>query len=169
MAKPTPMARQARPKPEMPTNQPGSGMPNIDPPPTPTGADALAWKLPKGWTEARAGGMRFATLKPSTPGKVDVSVVMLPGAAGGELPNVNRWRGQIGLPPVDEASRAQLRKEVKSKAGAYAIQGIAGSFVTDLRGSFTNVVGLPLAEVLADLRALEALPGYPPPAFGVLV
>ena len=56
--------------------------------------------------------------------------------------------------------------EWRGKAGAYAIQGIAGSFVTDVRGSFTNVVGLPLAEVLADLRALEALPGYPPPAFG---
>ena len=57
--------------------------------------------------------------------------------------------------------------EWRGKAGAYAIQGIAGSFVTDVRGSFTNVVGLPLAEVLADLRALEALPGYPAPAFGV--
>jgi septum formation protein len=57
--------------------------------------------------------------------------------------------------------------EWRGKAGAYAIQGIAGSFATDIRGSFTNVVGLPLAEVLADLRALEALPGYPPPAFGV--
>ncbi len=57
--------------------------------------------------------------------------------------------------------------EWRGKAGAYAVQGIAGSFVTDIRGSFTNVVGLPLAEVLADLRALEALPRYPPPAFGV--
>ena len=57
--------------------------------------------------------------------------------------------------------------EWRGKAGAYAIQGIAGCFVTDLRGSFTNVVGLPLAEVLADLRAVEALPGYPPAAFGV--
>jgi septum formation protein len=57
--------------------------------------------------------------------------------------------------------------EWRGKAGAYAIQGIAGSFVTEVRGSFTNVVGLPLAEVLADLRALAALPGYPPPAFGV--
>jgi septum formation protein len=57
--------------------------------------------------------------------------------------------------------------EWRGKAGAYAIQGIAGAFVTDVRGSFTNVVGLPLAEVLADLRALEALPGYPPAAFGV--
>jgi predicted house-cleaning NTP pyrophosphatase (Maf/HAM1 superfamily) len=58
--------------------------------------------------------------------------------------------------------------EWRGKAGAHAIQGIAGSFVTDVRGSFTNVVGLPLAEVLADLRALAALPDYPPPAFGVL-
>ena len=58
--------------------------------------------------------------------------------------------------------------EWRGKAGAYAVQGIAGSFVTDLRGSFTNVVGLPLAEVLADLRAIEALPGYPPPAYGVV-
>ena len=57
--------------------------------------------------------------------------------------------------------------EWRGKAGAYAIQGIAGSFVNDVRGSFTNVVGLPPAEVLADLRALEALSGYPPPAFGV--
>jgi septum formation protein len=57
--------------------------------------------------------------------------------------------------------------EWRGKAGAYAIQGIAGGFVTDVRGSFTNVVGLPLAEVLADLRALQALPGYPPAAFGV--
>ena len=59
--------------------------------------------------------------------------------------------------------------EWRGKAGAYAIQGIAGSFVTDVRGSFTNVVGLPLAEVLADLRALEALPGYPPAAFGAVL
>jgi septum formation protein len=58
--------------------------------------------------------------------------------------------------------------EWQGKAGAYAIQGIAGCFVTDIRGSFTNVVGLPLAEVLADLRALDAVPGYPPPAFGVV-
>jgi septum formation protein len=56
--------------------------------------------------------------------------------------------------------------EWQGKAGAYAIQGIAGAFAIELRGSFSNVVGLPLAEVIADLRALEALPGYPPTAFG---
>jgi hypothetical protein len=39
--------------------------------------------------------------------------------------------------------------------------------VTDLRGSGTNVIGLPVAEVLADLLALGALPRYPPAGFGV--
>jgi septum formation protein len=57
--------------------------------------------------------------------------------------------------------------EWRGKAGGYAVQGRAGAFVTELRGSHTNVIGLPLAEVLADLRALEALPGYPPAGFGV--
>lgn len=55
--------------------------------------------------------------------------------------------------------------EWRGKAGGYAVQGIAAAFVTELRGSWTNVVGLPLAEVLADLRALGAVPAYPPARF----
>lgn len=51
--------------------------------------------------------------------------------------------------------------EWRGKAGGYAVQGVAAAFVTELRGSPTNVIGLPLAEVLADLRALGALGGYP--------
>jgi septum formation protein len=39
------------------------------------------------------------------------------------------------------------------KAGAYAIQGGAAGMVASVRGSYTNVVGLPVAEVLAALRA----------------
>jgi septum formation protein len=34
------------------------------------------------------------------------------------------------------------------KAGAYAVQGLAGAFVERIEGSFTNVVGLPLLETL---------------------
>jgi len=56
--------------------------------------------------------------------------------------------------------------EWRGKAGGYAVQGIAGAFITELRGSHTNVIGLPVAELLADLQALEALPRYPRPAFG---
>jgi len=56
--------------------------------------------------------------------------------------------------------------EWRGKAGGYAVQGIAALFATELRGSLTNVIGLPLAEVIADLRAAGALPRYPPAAFG---
>ena len=41
------------------------------------------------------------------------------------------------------------------KAGAYGIQGHAAHMVTEIRGSYTNVVGLPLAEVAAALAALK--------------
>jgi septum formation protein len=56
--------------------------------------------------------------------------------------------------------------EWQGKAGGYALQGIAGAFTSELRGSHTNVIGLPLAEVLADLIAAGALTAYPPPGFG---
>lgn len=56
---------------------------------------------------------------------------------------------------------AQVRFLVDSgdgddKAGAYAVQGLAGAFVTRIDGSFTNVVGLPLAETLQMLAEAGA-------------
>jgi septum formation protein len=43
--------------------------------------------------------------------------------------------------------------EWEGKAGAYAIQGAAGAFVPWISGSFTGIVGLPLAETAALLAA----------------
>jgi len=51
--------------------------------------------------------------------------------------------------------------EWRGKAGAYAIQGIAAALVREVRGSVTNVIGLPLAEVIAALREV----GGPVPRF----
>lgn len=48
-------------------------------------------------------------------------------------------------------------REWRGKAGGYAIQGLAGSFVQRLVGSYTNVVGLPVTEVVGLLSA----EGYP--------
>lgn len=46
--------------------------------------------------------------------------------------------------------------EWRGKAGAYAIQGIGAALVREVRGSVTNVIGLPLVEVLEALRAVGA-------------
>ncbi len=50
-------------------------------------------------------------------------------------------------------------REWMGKAGGYAIQGVAGSFVRRINGSYTNVVGLPLTEVL-DMLVGEGMPVY---------
>jgi septum formation protein len=42
--------------------------------------------------------------------------------------------------------------EWEGKAGGYGIQGMAEAFITDLSGSYSNVVGLPLYETMALLR-----------------
>jgi len=44
-----------------------------------------------------------------------------------------------------------LTDEPWDKAGAYAIQGYAGAFVSQIRGSYSSVVGLPLCETRALL------------------
>jgi len=51
--------------------------------------------------------------------------------------------------------RAYLRTdEWEDKSGGYAIQGVAGRFVRNLRGSYTNVVGLPIHETALLLEGL---------------
>jgi len=51
--------------------------------------------------------------------------------------------------------------EWRGKAGAYAAQGQAAAFISEVHGSYTNVVGLPLAETLVDLERLGvAAPEY---------
>lgn len=47
------------------------------------------------------------------------------------------------------------------KAGSYAIQGLGAFMVTAIEGSYTNVVGLPLAQVVAALEGLGALSLFP--------
>lgn len=57
----------------------------------------------------------------------------------------------------DELNAYLASNEWQGKAGGYAIQGLGGTFVPWINGSFTGVVGLPLAETATLLRAA----GYP--------
>ena len=54
----------------------------------------------------------------------------------------------------NEISNYLDTKEWKGKAGGYAIQGIAASFVNFISGSYSNVVGLPLAEIYRVLISI---------------
>jgi len=47
--------------------------------------------------------------------------------------------------------------EPYDKAGGYAVQGRGAYFIKSIRGSYTNVIGLPLCEVLEELKKFETL------------
>ncbi len=82
------------------------------PPPPETGAD-FSWTAPTSWKPKALGAMRKGSFTLEGPGgEADLSIIVLPGAAGGLLDNVNRWRGQVGLAPWTAAElSSQARQE----------------------------------------------------------
>lgn len=96
-------------------------------PAAPARARGVRWATPPGWTQRPGDGMRAATLAPPpAAGKAEATVVALPGDVGGELANVNRWRGQLSLPPVADAALAGLRARVDSRLGPVRVYDFTG-------------------------------------------
>lgn len=95
--------------PEMPVAAPDAGSQPAAAPgatmadtavPTASG-EALTWQAPAAWTPKPASAMRKGSYSvPGDGGESDLSITAFPGDVGGELQNVNRWRGQIGLAPL---------------------------------------------------------------------
>jgi len=61
----------------------------------------------------------------------------------------------------EEVKRYAATGEGLDKAGAYAAQGIGSFLIERVEGSYTNVVGLPLCEVIVELRELDLLAAFP--------
>ncbi len=62
---------------------------------------------------------------------------------------------------VEDIAAYAATGEGLDKAGAYAAQGIGAFFIERIEGSYSNVIGLPACEVLADLRALGLVDAVP--------
>jgi hypothetical protein len=84
----------------------------------------LTWTVPEGWREEPGKGFRYATLRM---GPKDAEVELTVSQAGGSvLDNLNRWRGQIGLPPIAAGELGQAVKDV-------AVNGIEAKII-DMTG-----------------------------------
>ncbi|MEM1062048.1 MAG: hypothetical protein AAGJ97_06940, partial [Planctomycetota bacterium] len=109
------------------------------PPAPPTRTATINYDSPEGWTEMPAGGFRKASF---TVGEGDdlgeVSVIDLPAAANELLPNVNRWRGQVGLPETDADT-------LSAEAESIAVSGGEGVLV-ELYGDEKAILGI-IAEI----------------------
>ena len=62
----------------------------------------------------------------------------------------------FGAMTPDEIAAYVASGEPMDKAGAYAIQGLAGRYIDRIAGCYFNVMGLPLSLVYRHLRALDA-------------
>jgi hypothetical protein len=63
-------------------------------------AAPFMWTAPEGWTKGPPKQMRVVTFNPKDAEGVECYVAVLSGSAGGLAANVNRWRGQLSLPPL---------------------------------------------------------------------
>lgn len=91
---------------------------------TSLGGGEPTWTLPEGWTQQPGSAMRFATIvidKTDPPLEVSVSRLTYPGGRESYLrDNINRWRGQIGLPAssaADWLAKAEAAGEIEAVGG----------------------------------------------------
>ncbi len=99
------------------TNAPAP--PSIEAP----GGAPLQYALPVGWQEQPLSSMRLGSFKVSGQNgkEADVSVVSLPGVAGGDLANVNRWRDQLKLSPIDANALLQSAEHIKANGHDFLV------------------------------------------------
>lgn len=108
-----------------PPAQPGGGMAGTTMP-TAEGED-LTWTAPAGWTAAPGRAMRKGSfIVTGASGTADVAITAFPGDVGGELANVNRWRGQMQLPPIAAAELEPAFTRFESHGLRFAVVDLAG-------------------------------------------
>ncbi|MGE3509564.1 MAG: nucleoside triphosphate pyrophosphatase [Vicinamibacterales bacterium] len=73
---------------------------------------------------------------------------------GQELVHVERTRVDVRRLGDDEVARYIESGEGRDKAGGYAIQGLASRFIPRIEGSYSSVVGLPVAAVAERVARL---------------
>lgn len=93
------------------------------------GGPGLTWSAPDAWRAKPVGAMRKGSF--TVPGEAgttgDLSITAFPGAVGGELANINRWRGQIALPPIAEGDLAAATFRFTANGLAFTVVDLAGA------------------------------------------
>jgi nucleoside triphosphate pyrophosphatase len=132
-------------------------------------AAAVAEQFPDSWIIAADTTVLLGDELLEKPADGDDAARMLAAIAGKThvvytgvtlLNAAKNWRetrvseSEVRMLPLDarEIAWYVATGEPLDKAGAYAVQGIGGMFIDSIHGSYSNVVGLPLATLFAMLR-----------------
>jgi hypothetical protein len=100
---------------------PVSNEPAESPAPVADAGVPIHWTVPAGWTQLPGKEMRYASfIVAADHPDLQLTVVPLGGEGGSLLGNINRWEGQIGLPPSSDADLKNLLTPI-TVAGTHVI------------------------------------------------
>jgi hypothetical protein len=102
----------------------GHDHPPVKKPATPVPSNGYAWTTPEGWKSLPAGGMRVGSFQLANLSKedFDCSITKLGPVAGGLADNINRWRRQINLQPLDAAAIEESVERLKTDSGLLVVR-----------------------------------------------
>lgn len=88
-----------------------------------TARPPIRWEKPEAWQDKPGNTMRVGSFTvPGTHGHaVDMAITTFPGDVGGDLANVNRWRGQIQLPEIGAADLNNAITQLDLPAGRFLL------------------------------------------------
>jgi hypothetical protein len=117
----------------LPSDHPGVGS---------TARPQLTWKKPVAWNEGPPAEMRVASFNVKGKGgkQADISVVPLSGTAGGDIANVNRWRGQVGQPATTPEELQKIVQKVEIAGQPADLYELTGKNTSS--GDPTRVIGV---------------------------
>ena len=110
----------------------------------------LKWQKPEGWEQFDGHSMRMASFYvPHSSGKGELSITEFSGMSGGIQANINRWRGQISLPPESEQSILISSISYKSELSNFLFFELANK--TSNQGILASIFELPNRTVFVKL------------------
>jgi hypothetical protein len=88
----------------------------------------LTWSAPAAWRPKAVSSMRRGSydVGEGTEPLADLAITAFPGNVGGDLANVNRWRGQVDLPPITDAELPAALQSLPANGLAIQLADLAG-------------------------------------------
>ncbi|WP_145197916.1 hypothetical protein [Planctomycetes bacterium Poly30] len=134
-------------------------------PPSAAGQNPLLYDVPEGWEELPRAQFRDINLRLVRDPSAEMVLTFLANDGGGLVPNIDRWRGQVGLGPMTDADIAALTtRTVFGREATYvellgSYQGMSGPRIDDggLFGAiFSQGGGTLFVKMTGSREVLEA-------------
>lgn len=128
---------------------------------------SLAWTAPAHWQPKAGSAMRKATYALTGEGgaTAELAITAFPGDVGGEVANVNRWRGQVQLTPIPDADVAKAVVRVSANGLAITVVDLANPGLTPPVRLLGAMVPFEGATWFFKLTGADALVAKEKPAF----